>query len=261
MHVVGIIAARMASTRFPDKPLAKIQGVPMIGHVYHRSRMVRGIDDVWVATCDQSIMAYSASIKASAVMTRDTHERATDRIAEAVPLIEAQTGKRIDVAVLIQGDEPMLVPAMLEELVAPMRRTDAGGPPPIANLISPILSDEEFEDPNTVKVVCDRQGRALYLSREPIPSRKKFAGKVPMWKQLGLIAFTRSALLEYSALSPTPLEQIESVDMNRVLEHGREILMVETQHRTVAVDTPGDLDRVNKLMADDKHLAAYTSRG
>lgn len=256
VRVTAIIAARMASTRFPDKPLARIAGIPMIGHVYHRARMAAGIDNVWIATCDESIMAYAASIGAPAVMTRDTHERATDRIAEAVPAIEAQTGIRTDVAVLVQGDEPMLVPQMLTDLVAPMRRGDAA----ITNLMSGIDDTAEFEDPNAVKVVCDRAGHALYFSREAIPSRQKFSGAIPKWKQLGLIAFTREALLEYSAMTPTPLEQIESVDMNRVLEHGRRILMVETTVRTAAVDTPADLTRVERLMAADPLIAQYAER-
>ena len=255
-RVVAIIAARMASTRFPDKPLAPILGVPMIGHVYHRTRMARGIDEVWIATCDESIMEYARSIGAPAVMTRDTHERATDRIAEAVPLIEAQTDTRIDVALLVQGDEPMLVPAMLEDLVAPMLEESVQ----VANLMSEIETAAEFEDPNAVKVVCDASGRALYFSREPIPSRTKHAGAVPMLKQLGLIAFTREALLEYTVLPPTLLEAIESVDMNRLLEHGRDIRMKATVHRTTAVDTPADLTRVENLMRLDPFLASYRAR-
>jgi 3-deoxy-manno-octulosonate cytidylyltransferase (CMP-KDO synthetase) len=253
VNVVGIIAARMASTRFPNKPLVSIRGMPMIGHVYHRARLAAGMNEVWIATCDQSIIDYASTIGAPAVMTSDRHSRATDRIAEAVPRIEERTGKAVDVAVLIQGDEPMLVPAMLEELVGAMRRDHVL----VANLISPIADAAEFEDPNTVKVVRDRAGHALYLSREPIPSRAKYDGAVPMWKQLGLIAFTRTALLEYTALSPTPLEEIESVDMNRLLEHGRRILMVETRHRTTAVDTPSDLARVEALMANDSLVASY----
>lgn len=253
MNVVGIIAARMSSTRFPDKPLAPIRGMPMIGHVYYRSRLAAGLDSVWIATCDQAIARYAATIGADAVMTANTHERATDRIAEALPYIEKRTGTRVDVALLIQGDEPLLMPAMLDELVEPMRR----GGIQIANLICPIASVAEFEDPNTVKVTRDRQGNALYLSREPIPSRQKYGGDVPMWKQLGLIAFTREALLEYTKLPPTPLEIIESVDMNRVLEHGHRLMMIETSHRTTAVDTPGDLTRVETLMATDPLVASY----
>jgi len=226
----------------------------MLGHVYFRARAAEYLDEVWIATCDRAIIDYAALIGANAVLPRDTHERATDRIAEALPYIEERTRRRVDVAVLVQGDEPMLVPAMLDELVAPMR----GDGVSVANLISPILSVEEFEDPNAVKVVRDRARNALYLSREPIPSRQKFSGAVPMWKQLGLIAFTREALLEYTVLTPTPLEEIESVDMNRLLEHGRTIRMVETSHRTAAVDTPADLARVESLMANDPFVRAYS---
>jgi len=253
MRVVGIIAARMASSRFPGKPLVRVRGVPMIGHVYHRARLARQMHDVWIATCDQSIIEYSAQIGANAVLTRDTHERATDRIAEAVPYIEERTGERLDVAVLVQGDEPMLRPEMLDELISGMMKRGAS----VANLMNPIADALEFEDANTVKVVCDPDGYALYLSREPIPSRRKFSGAVPMWKQLGLIAFTRDALLEYSALPATPLEQIESVDMNRLLEHGRKLLMVPSMHRITAIDTPEDRIRVEGLMADDRLMSAY----
>lgn len=259
MHVVGIIAARMASTRFPDKPLALIQGIPMIGHVFHRSRLARSLDAVWIATCDEAIMEYAARMGAPAVLTSPTHRGATDRIAEALPCIEQQSGRPIDVAVLIQGDEPLLVPAMLDELVAPFLERDPADVPSITNLISTIADDAEFTDSNTVKVTRDRAGNALYLSREPIPSRTKHAGPVPMWKQLGLIAFSRAALLQYGAEAPTPLEEIESIDMNRVLENGRSILMVETRHRTTAVDTPSDLARVDAMMRLDPLAREYAT--
>ncbi len=253
MRVVAIIAARLASTRFPRKPLATIAGVPMIGHVFHRSTMAAGIDDVWIATCDREILDYANSSGAKAVMTSDTHERATDRIAEAMGHIEKETGTPVDVALLVQADEPMLVPTMLDELALSMR----GGDARVSNLMSPIDDDAEFEDANTVKVVCDAAGDALYFSREPIPSRRKFAGTLPRYKQLGLIAFRRDTLLQYALLSPTPLEKIESVDMNRLLEHGIKIRMVETVHRTIAVDTFGDFQRVEAVLRDDPLVAAY----
>lgn len=253
MNIVGIIAARLAATRFPNKPLARILGIPMVGHVYHRARMSRGLDDVWLATCDAEILAYAESVGAPAVMTSDAHQRATDRIAEALPYIEERTGRRVDIGVLVQGDEPMLVPEMLDELASPMRERGVE----VANLVAPIGGPEEFEDANTVKVVMDCDGFALYFSREPIPSRKKSEDAVPMWKQLGLIAFTREALVAYTRLEPTPLERIESVDMNRLLEHGRRILTVPTAHLTAAVDTPQDLKRVERLMRDDPLVARY----
>jgi 3-deoxy-manno-octulosonate cytidylyltransferase (CMP-KDO synthetase) len=257
MNVVGFIAARMASTRYPGKPLAPIHGIPMLGHVYHRARLAKALDDVVVATCDDEILEYCDAIGAPGIRTRDTHERATERIAEALPYYERQTGKRVDVAVLVQGDEPMLVPDMLNELVAPMRREALA----VGNLITPIADSEEFEDPNTVKTVRDQAGNALYFSREPIPSRRKFSGDVPRWKQLGLIAFSREALLSYIELAPTPLEEIESVDMNRLLEHGRQIRLIETRHRITAVDTPADLKRVERLMVDDTLVGSYQATG
>lgn len=255
MHVVGIAAARMASTRYPNKPMVEILGMPMIGHVLHRSRMAKSLNDVWVATCDQSIIDYVESIGGKAVMTSDQHQRATERIAEAVPIIEKRTKKKIDVAALLQGDEPMLLPEMVDALIKPMRAR--GRKPDVANLISPIETDEDFNDPNTVKVVLDRKSNAMYLSREPIPSPKKFSGETPRWKQLGMIAFTRRALMDYVKLEPTPLEIIESVDMNRFLEHGKRIRMIPALWKTAAVDTPGDRDRVERLMRNDSLLSRY----
>jgi 3-deoxy-manno-octulosonate cytidylyltransferase (CMP-KDO synthetase) len=255
MHIVGIAAARMASTRYPDKPMVPILGMPMIGHVYYRSRMAKSLDDVWVATCDQSIVDYIESIGGNAVMTANSHERATERIAEALVSIEERTGKRIDAAALLQGDEPMILPSMIDELIAPMRAPTP--PAPVVNLISEITTDEEFNDPNTVKVVMDRNRCALYLSREAIPSNKKYSGALPRWKQLGMIAFTRDALLDYVQLEPTQLEIIESVDMNRLVEHGRKLCMIPTAHRTAAVDTPADRERVEALMQSDPLCREY----
>ena len=248
MNIVAIVPARMASIRFPDKPMVKILGMPMIGHVYHRSKMCAGLSDVWVATCDGEIRDYIQSIGGKAVMTADTHQRASDRSAEALLEIEKATGIPIDYVAMIQGDEPMLHPQMIDELIAPIRH-DAGLQ--VTNLITRIDSPEEFENANAVKVVFDRQGFALYFSREPIPSRKKYSGDMPMWKQLGLILFSKKALLDYTQMTPTPLEIIESVDMNRFLEHGIKIRMVPTSHRIFGVDVPGDLHAVEPLLQQD----------
>ena len=241
MNVVAIIPARMASSRFPDKPMVKILGVPMIGHVYHRSKMCAGLSDVWVATCDGEIRDYIKSIGGKAVMTADTHQRASDRAAEALLEIEKATGIPIDYAAMIQGDEPMLQDAVLQ----------------VTNLITKIDSPEEFENANVVKVVLDQQGFALYFSREPIPSRKKYSGDMPMWKQLGIILFSKKALLDYTQMTPTPLEIIESVDMNRFLEHGIKIKMIPTAHRIFGVDVPEDLQAVEPLLRKDSLTEKY----
>jgi 3-deoxy-manno-octulosonate cytidylyltransferase (CMP-KDO synthetase) len=254
MNIVGVIPARMASTRFPGKPMASIAGLPMIAHVYHRSRMSRELDDVWVATCDQEIVDYMESIGGKAVMTAETHQRASDRSAEAMDRIEALTGKRIDYVAMIQGDEPMLMPEMLDELVRPARN---GEPVSVVNLISAIETDEDFQNPNTVKLVFDRDMNALYLSREPIPSMRKYQGVPSRWKQLGIILFSRKAMADFLRLDPTPLEIVESVDINRFLEHGVKVRVVPTPVRTFGVDTPGDLVRVEELLKADPLLDRY----
>ena len=254
MNIIGIIPARMASTRFPNKPMAKILGIPMIGHVYYRSRMCKLLNDVWVATCDQEIFDYVRSAGGKAVMTADTHERASDRAAEAMTKIEQETGKRIDIVVMIQGDEPMLFPEMIDLAVKPMIDDACID---IVNLMGKIKTREEQEDPNTVKVVVDLQGFALYYSREPIPSWKKGAKRVPMLKQVPIIPFKRDFLLKFNQLSPTPLEIVESVDMMRVLEHGYKVKMILEEFETYGVDTPADLMRVECVMKNDRLVSKY----
>jgi 3-deoxy-manno-octulosonate cytidylyltransferase (CMP-KDO synthetase) len=254
MNIIAIIPARMASSRFPGKPMEPICGMPMIGHVYHRSRMCTSLSDVWVATCDLEIVNYIESIGGKAVMTADTHQRASDRAAEALLKIEKITSLSIDYAAMIQGDEPMLNPEMIDELVAPLR-DDPGLQ--IANLIAKIDSQEESENANLVKVVIDQHGFALYFSREPIPSKKKYSDNVLRWKQLGLILFSRKALLDYTHMTPTPLEIIESVDMNRFLEHGMKIKTVPTAHRIFGVDVPADLQAVEPLLRQDPLTERY----
>ncbi len=251
---IGIIPARMASSRFPGKPLADIHGIPMIGHCYFRSKMSPCLDEVYIATCDEEIREYAESIGAPCVMTADTHERATDRIAEAMLKIEADTGQLHDIVVLIQGDEPMLHPDMIDAVV---RGLENDPEVDVTNGVAPIQTPEEFEDPNEVKVVVDPQGYAIYFSREPIPSRRKWSGEVPMLKQVCIIPFRRDYLLEYNETPQTPLEQIESVDMLRIIENGGKIGMVPMSHDTLSVDTPYDLERVVKAMVDDKLMVRY----
>lgn len=226
----------------------------MIGHVYRRTEMCTCLSDVWVATCDREIVDYIESIGGKAVMTAATHQRASDRAAEALLEIEKVTGNSIDYVAMIQGDEPMLNPEMIDKLVSPIHN-DPGLQ--IANLIAKIDSPEEFKNANVVKVVLDQQSFVLYFSREPIPSKKKYSGDVPMWKQLGLILFSRKALLDYTQMTPTPLEIIESVDMNRFLEHGIKVKMVPTYCRIFGVDVLGDLQAVEPLLRKDPLTEKY----
>lgn len=254
MNIIGIIPARMASSRFPGKPLAKICGIPMVGHVFFRSRMSKALSEVYVATCDKVIYEYINSIGGKAVMTSDTHERAPDRTAEAILKIEEDTRKKTDIVVMIQGDEPMLYPEMIDEAIRPFFED---GAVQVSNLMAPLASRQEHDDPHEIKVVVDLNNYALYFSREPIPSWKKGAKEVPMYKQVCIIPFRRDFLIKFNALAPTPLEAVESVDMLRVLEHGYKVRMVHTQFSTYSVDTPDDLEFVQKLMETDNLIPRY----
>ena len=254
MNIIGIIPARMASTRFPNKPMAQIMGMPMIGHCYLRSKMCNLLDEVYVATCDKEIYDYIESIGGNAVMTADTHERASERSAEALLNLEKETNsKQFDIIVMIQGDEPLINPTMINEVVSPL----ITGKNIVSNLMSPLLTEEERINPNNVKVVADVNGNAVYMSREPIPSRKKFNGDLPSFRQLGLIAFTRASLLKFVNLETTPLEIYESVDMNRFLEHRVPIKMIATKFEADSVDTPDDLKRVDAKMQYDAIYPNY----
>lgn len=259
MRCIGVIPARMASARFPGKPLASIQGMPMIGHVYQRSRMSQMLDEVYIATCDESIRDYAEGIGAPCIMTAETHERASDRAAEATVKIEEKTDGRIDVVMMVQGDEPLLQPYVLDVAVEPFQTDPSLN---AVNLIAEITTDEEFESPNIVKVVVDRSWNALYMSREPIPSRKKCRTDIPRYKQLGLIAFRRDYLSRYyNELTRTRLEIAESIDMLRVLEHGDNLRTAPVGYSSVAVDTPENLKIVQGLMANDVLAKSYLSTG
>jgi len=246
--VLAVVPARMASTRFPGKPLALIAGLPMVEHVRRRVKLSPLVNDVIVATCDPEIVAATQAYGGRAVMTASTHERCTDRVAEAAMHEEA------DIIVNVQGDEPLLSPEMMDAVIQPMLDDPAL---PCTNLIAAI-AEEEGDNPNLVKVTFDRDMHALYFSREPIPSRKK-AGKLPLqrYKQLGIIAFRRELLATYTRLMPTPLEELESVDMLRLLEHGHRIKLVVVVSNSIGVDTPQDLEKATELMRADPWLRHY----
>lgn len=254
MNIIAIIPARMGSSRFPGKPLAEILGIPMVGHVYFRTKMSKILNDVYIATCDQEIMDYAQSIGAKAIMTKNTHERCSSRCAEAMLKIEEATGKKVDIVVMIQGDEPMVYPEMIDLALEPMLKD-----PSIkaVNLMAPIKSREEHDDPNCPKVVVDKNNFAMYFSREPIPSWKKGAKEVKMLKQVCIIPFTRDFLLKFEELEPTHTEIVESIDMNRILEHGYKVKMVLENFATYCVDTPQDRDRVEEAMKNDQLFNQY----
>jgi 3-deoxy-manno-octulosonate cytidylyltransferase (CMP-KDO synthetase) len=246
MKILALIPARMGSSRFPGKPMAPLLGIPMIEHVYRRVALGK-VTAAVVATCDREIADHMRSIGARVAMTASHHERASDRCAEALENIEKEDGIRFDIVVMVQGDEPLVHPEMISEAVAPMLAEQTIL---VTNLLGSIDGDEEFEDRNCIKVVCDRNGDALYFSREPIPTRSKGVN-APMGKQICVIPFRRQFLIDYTHLKPTPLEIAESVDMMRVLENGLKVRMVPTSHQSYSVDTESDRVRVEGLMRSD----------
>ena len=256
MKAIAIIPARLSASRFPGKPLARIHGVPMVGHCYIRTRMCQALQGTYVATCDREIAAYVESIGGKVVMTSASHTRAATRTAEAMLNIEAETGARVDVVVMVQGDEPIITPDVIGET---LRHFDDPSVD-IVNIMSRLRTQEEFLDRNNVKVVVNQKMDALYFSREPIPSPWKGFQNIPMYMQVGVIAFRRAALMQFNQMPETRLEQIESVDMNRVLEGGGTIRMVLTEMRTIGVDTPAELEAAAALMAGDPLFARYPVR-
>ncbi len=253
-NTIAIIPARMNSSRFPGKPMAMINGIPMIGHCYYRTIMCENIKATYVATCDQEIDDYIRSIGGNSIMTSDSHERASDRVAEAMLKAEDANNFKTDIIVMVQGDEPMITPNMISDAVKPFEEIKDLK---VVNLMAEINDIKDFEDPNEVKVVLDKNNYAIYFSREPIPSRKKGFDSVPMYKQVCIIPFTREALLEFNDTSETQLEKIESVDMLRFIENDIPVFMVETKQTSFSVDTEEDRARVEKLMLDDSFLKYY----
>lgn len=254
MKVLGIIPARMAATRFPNKPMALIEGMPMIGHCYFRSKMCSLLDEVYVATCDEEIYEYIDKVGGKAIMTSDVHERATERSSEALLNIEKEAiGTTYDIVVMIQGDEPLINPLMINEVVQPLKESKFE----VSNLMTRLKDLNEAQNPNFVKVVTDLNGRALYMSREPIPSSSNYKSNIEYYRQLGLIAFKREALLSFVKLSTTRLEIIESIDMNRFLENQVSVQMSITDFEADSVDTVEDLTIVSAKMKKDLLFSKY----
>jgi 3-deoxy-manno-octulosonate cytidylyltransferase (CMP-KDO synthetase) len=270
--VLAVIPARYASTRLPGKVLAEVAGRPLVWHVWHQAVRASLVDDALVATDDLRVARALAPLDVPVVMTRADHACGTDRLAEVAARVEA------DVLVNVQGDEPMIDPRTIDAVVRPLLDDPAL---PMSTARHAIDDPRDVNDPSVVKVVCDRAGRAMYFSRRAIPMVRDAAppcatGVPPMprsphpnplpegegtrvaspaaqcpmhWQHVGIYAYRRDAVIRFAALPPTPLEQAERLEQLRALEHGWPIAVVETEHRSIGVDTPEDLQRVRQLLA------------
>ncbi|MDX9972616.1 MAG: 3-deoxy-manno-octulosonate cytidylyltransferase [FCB group bacterium] len=234
--VLAVIPARYASTRFPGKVLADIGGKPLVWHVYDRTCRAELVTETVVATDDEHVARALEPLGVPVVMTRTDHVSGTDRVAEVA--------RNSDAAIIInvQGDEPLIDPKTIDATLRPLL-DDASIP--MATARRRITDPARVTDPNTVKVVCAPNGRALYFSRSPIPFvREAGAAESCHWQHVGIYAYRRDFLLRYAELPTTPLEGLEKLEQLRVLENGYPIAVIETEYESIGVDTPEDLERV-----------------
>ncbi len=248
INFIGIIPARYASTRFPGKPLALIKGKSMISRVYEQAS--KAIEHVVVATDDERIFKHVEDFGGRVVMTSDQHRSGTDRCAEAIRKIQPDYPNiKFDVVINIQGDEPFIQPEQLRLLKSCFEEKDVN----IATLAKKITNNEELFNPNVVKVIITSTNNALYFSRTPIPfmrntNQEEWLQKYPYLKHIGIYAYRVNVLKEITQLSPSSLENAESLEQNRWLENDYSIYVKITSFETIAIDTPEDIEKLELFL-------------
>jgi len=254
MKTIGVVPARMASSRFPGKPLHKICGMTMVEHVYRRAALFPKWDGLYLATCDREIAAVGEQNKWPTVMTSDKHTRALDRVAEAA----AKCGQKLDendVVVCVQGDEPMLRPDMIATSIKPLEDDrDA-----LCTVLAMHIIDEElWRNPDTVKIIHDMEGNVLYTSRSPVPWTKKFSPELGARRIYGIFAFRWHFLKKFTSMPESPLELVESCDSNRILDNGyRQRIAPYPFVRSFSVDSPSDTELVEAHIRKDEFWGKY----
>jgi len=244
MRVVGIIPARLQSSRLPEKAIVDIGGLPMVVHTFKRAQLSTVLDDVYVATDSQVIYDIVESHGGKAIMTSVEHQTGSDRLAEAAQTIEA------DIIVNIQGDEPLLEPEHIDKVVQPLLEDEKVQ---IAVLVTPFREKNSSAD---IKAVLDLNNNILYCSRTDLPSDARTEVDV-MWRMSFIVPFRKEFLLKYTSWEATPLERLEYNEYLRVLEHGYSIKAVSVENAFISVDTPDDLIKVREIMKTDKIKEKY----
>lgn len=249
MKVIVGIPARMGASRFPGKPLASICGMPMVEHVYKRCLLAKNVDDVFVATCDEEIKQVVEGFGGRAVMTPPEIERPGLRVAEACRGMDLADD---DIVVVVQGDEPLVHPEMVELAVTPLlREPDVL----LGTLVAP-ANEVEWLDTNEVKVVADKNNNILFMTRSPVPSNTR--GDIgPRLKQVAIMPFRKKFLLDFQDMEMMPYEICESVELLRALEHGIKVRAIHSPFESVSVDTENDRQEVEKIMIADPFFAIY----
>ena len=243
---LGVIPARMASSRFPGKPLKKILGIPMLAHCYERALLSQACDKLVIATPDEDIMNWAKNHEIPVVLTGHHHQRATERAKETLDILSKQ-GEMYDFILLLQGDEPQILPDDIKNLSAAF----CGSELEIVNLVYPIDGDD-LGNPNVVKAITSNTSKISYFTRAHVPNQSNQA-----MRQLGMIGFNIAALTQYTNLQPTPLEELESIDMMRLLENDYEINAVISSSPILGVDHPEDIAKADLIMAKDLLLETY----
>ena len=255
--IFGFIPARMSASRFPGKPLYPICNMPMIQHVIHRSQMFNKWDGLYLTTCDQEIREFGESIGIQVIMTSDKHTRALDRVAEAA----AKCGQNIgdnDIVLNVQGDEPMMHPEMIDATIQPMLDDeDVKG----TILAMEIASEEQYYDPNALKIIHNKKGDILYTSRSPVPYCKQFSRELGIRRIYGIFGFKWHFLKTFTNMEESPLELAESCDSNRLYDNGYTQRIAPFAYiDSFPVDVPEDIEKVEKAMINDKYWEIYRNK-
>ena len=248
-NTLGVIPARMASSRFPGKPLKKILNIPMLAHCYERALLSGACDNLVIATPDQEIIDWATQFEIPSVLTSHSHKRATERAKETLDIL-TNDGLHYDLVLLLQGDEPQIFP----EDIGNLKQAFSNNELEVVNLVFP-LSDDGLEDPNVVKVALDKNLTIHFFTRSHIPH-----DCISGYRQLGIIGLTKKALYNYVCLPPTSLEEVESIDMMRLIENDFSIQGVLSTSPILGVDTQQDLKKVEKIMTNDKFFNLYKEK-
>ncbi len=235
MSVLCVIPARLKSTRLPNKMLAVLQGQPLIQKTYLAAKPCRKIDRLVVATDCQAIKSVIEEVGGEAIMTPEDCQTGSDRVA-----FIAQQFPEFDTVINLQGDEPFIRKEMLETLIEPF---NSDNPPKMATLAYDLIFETEYDDPSLVKVICDLNGDAIYFSRAAIPYRRDPKAELKVLHHMGIYAYQRDFLLEYTTWPQTPLEKLELLEQLRAIEHGHKIRVCYTPYRTLEINTPEELER------------------
>ena len=255
--IIGVIPVRMGSSRFPGKPLFNIAGMPMLEHVWHRAKMYKKWDELLLTTCDVEIKEFANSKNIPCIMTSDKHERALDRVAEAIENSDFEISED-DIVLNVQGDEPMMRPDMITATVQPMvDNVDVNG----VVLSMPIIDEAQFNDPNTLKIIHNIKGDILYTSRAPIPYCKEWSLDIEAKRIYGIFGFRWDFLRKFTKMPESPLELVESCDSNRLYDNGLTQRVAQYPYvDSFAVDTPEDAKKVEAHIKADPYWRKYNEK-